>query len=86
MGMTKGFKYSFLKVKQMINLQPYFFFNKTDTNLCFRIFGYGLNFIDRDKQPALYSVRSGSKKQWKVFKYWHVIVLKPIKYEGVGRP
>lgn len=64
-----------------------FFFNKSDVHICFRIFGYGLNFINRAKQPALYSVRSGKTKQWKVYGDWHMMVLKPTpKNECVGRP
>lgn len=71
----------------MINLQPYFFFNKTDTSLCFRIFDYGLNFINRGKQTAPYSVRSGKSKQWKLCGNWYVMLLKPLaKGECVGRP
>ncbi len=64
-----------------------FFFKKSECHVCFRIFGYGLNFIDRSKQPAPYSVRSGKTKQWKVSGTWYMMVLKPIpKTECVGRP
>lgn len=71
----------------MINLQPYFFFNKSDTHLCFRIFNYGLNFINRAKQPAPYSVRSGKTKQWRICGDWYMMVLKPIpKTVCVGKP
>ena len=70
----------------MINLQPYFFFNKSEHHICFRIFDYGLNFINREKQQAPYSVRSGKLKQYKVYKAWHMMFLKPIKNECVGRP
>jgi len=69
-----------------MNLQPYFFFNKTEEILCFRVFNYGLNFIDRSKQPAPFSVRSGSRKQWRVFKTWYVMILTPPSDKGIGRP
>ena len=84
--MTKEFKYSFLRAKPMINLQPYFFFNKTDTNLCFRVFNYGLNFINRAKQPAPHSVRNGKRKQLKVYGDWYIMILKPSpKTDCVGK-
>jgi len=71
----------------MINLTPYFFFNKSDVHICFRVLGYGLNFINRSKQPALYSVRSGKQKQWKIYKQWYMMVLKPeSKNPCIGRP
>lgn len=71
----------------MIKLLPYFFFNKSDVHICFRIFGYGLNFINRAKQPEPFSFRSGKTKQWRVYANWHMVVLKPeAKNDFIGRP
>ena len=45
----------------------------------FRIFGYGLRFIDRAINSPCFSIRNGYTKEWRIGK-WGVIVLKPKEY------
>lgn len=41
----------------------------SNSGLWFRLFGYGINIIDRSKQPPLFSVRNGYRKEYKFGKY-----------------
>lgn len=40
----------------------------------FRVFGYGLRFIDRSVHSPSFSIRNGYTKEWRIGR-WGVIVL-----------
>lgn len=44
----------------------------------FRIFGYGLRFIDRNKFTSPFSIRSGIRKEFRLGK-WGIGILTPFK-------
>ena len=46
-----------------------FCYSLNDSGFWFRIFGYGLVFIDRRQHLPLFSVRKGYVKEWRVFGY-----------------
>lgn len=50
-------------------------YNKDEVCFWFRIFGYGLSIINRNKQPAPFSVRIGHTKEWRIGK-WGIKILK----------
>lgn len=49
-------------------------YHKDEVCFWFRVFGYGLTIINRDRQPTPFSIRSGNVKEWRVGK-WGVKIL-----------
>ncbi len=63
-------------------MKAFSFSSQKHRGFWFRIFGYGINCINREKYPPLFSVRNGYRKEIRIGRYgFHLLKASDMRAE-----